>query len=326
MAAPAVPLPGRYRFRAGHGALAIVNASCIKQNGAWVAEPGHVASLTLLREQLIACGFAPIGELGLGAPAGPTADEVRSFIDNLSQRSFEEYDAFLLVIAAHGREGSIVAWPNPGETVKSGPPIQLQEEVFRSFQLAAAVPGSSGMADSTAAARTLVGKPKLFLVDACRSPDPTDPTASQVGPLSNPLSAAQAQPPQSRVFDLLRKKDWYEAVTGPDGGLATRHSDFCVCYSTVSLNQAGVLDSGSCFLTPVAEQLRDFPELSYTEQLHAANFEMARRHSHSGRVAQTTYPQTAQVVETLTRVLHFYLPPNDTPEASLRAMTDIILA
>ena len=91
----------------------------------------------------------------------PTADDVRSFVRGIAERDFSEHDALLMVIGSHGREGHIWAWPNPGEDRKSGP-VALRDEIFALFQ-------SPLYGEASTACRTLGGKPKLFLVDACRS-------------------------------------------------------------------------------------------------------------------------------------------------------------
>ena len=303
----------RYRFRAGRGALVIINASHTRgPDGVLTADPGHFESLTLLREQAERRGFTVIGELG-GEPSatGPLASDVRELIGRIATNDFGEIDALMVVIAAHGQQGQVYAWP---ERDGSSEPIELRD-ILKKFQLVKQDPALVP-AVNTVAAKTLAGKPKLFIIDACRS-------QSHLA-MADPLSDGPEVGAADRVFDQLRPGRTYWPIEGPDGEFTTRYSDFCVCFSTVPFNQAGVLDSGSLFLKAFAEQLRDHPESTFTQQLENANGAMQRQNAGPGRIAKQCYPQCADVKTTLTKALRFTMPDVDAPDSARAWVGDLI--
>ena len=320
MAADPSPLQ-RYKFH--RGALALINASYYAPDEhTYLPEAAHVESLELLRQQAVARGFEVVGQLGINPSTkrGPTAQELREFVDRLAQMDFSEYDAFWLVVASHGHEGSLDLWPDPDHPSLPRS-ISLRDDVFTKFQVAQQ--GQLLMAyvpEGTPAAKTLVGKPKLFVVDACR-----EATPGRESRVEDPLAAPRFQPltDDGVVFDRLIANDYYVPLRDADGEVTTRHSDFCFSFSTVPFNQAGVsVDSN--FLTPLAEQLRDFPQHHYLEQLAGANGAMQRRHANAGKVRGTCFPQCAEIkMCTLTKPLRFVIPDVATPDGAAAWLADL---
>eukprot|EP00966_Prymnesium_polylepis_P153688 3548882-Prymnesium_polylepis.2 len=128
---------------------------------------GINTALNLLREQCLARGFEVVASLGLDSERGPTATEILVLMGRLENMDFSEYDALLIVIAAHGRLGAIRGYAEPNATCRW---IDLRDDIFRRFQLSqqADVDGPPVPPINTVAARTLAGKPKLFVIDAQR--------------------------------------------------------------------------------------------------------------------------------------------------------------
>ena len=304
----------RYPFHKPRGALVLLCASATKNTkGEWEGEPGQLQALADIRKQCIERGFTVIKELGTSGDK-PTAEHIRQFVKELSEHDFSENDALMMVIGSHGHEGHIWAWPNPGEDKKSGP-VALRDEIFSLFQ-----PPLHGT--GTKASQTLVGKPKLFLIDACRSPKGAEGTITCV---EDPLRPAVG--PEARgVFDGLKARDDYNPPIASDGTPVTRYSDFCFGYATVPFNEAGVTLGRSLFLSAFAEQLRDHPHDAFVHQFGAANCAMQRLNGGAGQVKLACFPQCAQLVSyTLLKALYFDAPLVEKPaESGMRHIMDVL--
>ena len=301
----------RYPFQKPRGALVLLCASATRNEttGEWEGEPGQLKSLATIREQCIERGFTVIEELGTSSSAvgKPTANDIHQLVRRLSERDFSENDALMMVIGSHGYEGHIRAWPNAGEDETSGP-VALRDEIFSLFQ-----PALHGT--GTKASQTLVGKPKIFLIDACRSPKGAEGTLTHV---EHPLRPAVG-PEAKGVFDGLQKGQKYTPPVAPDGTTVTRYSDFCFGYATVPFNEAGLLADAttgrSLFLSALAEQLRDHPHGAFVHQFAAANDKMQRQYGKKGQVKVSCFPQCAELVcNTLRKALYFDAPDRDLVE------------
>ena len=301
----------RYPFQKPRGALVLLCASATenKSTGEWVGEPGQLQALAAIREQCIERGFTVIEELGTSSSAvgKPTANDIRQLVRRLSERDFSENDALMMVIGSHGYEGHIRAWPNAGEDKTSGP-VALRDEIFSLFQ-----PALHGT--GTKASQTLVGKPKIFIIDACRLPKGAEGTFTHV---EHPLRPAVG-PEAKGVFDGLREGQKYTPPVAPDGTPVTRYSDFCFGYATVPFNEAGLLAGAttgrSLFLSALAEQLRDCPHDAFVHQFAAANDKMQRQYGKKGEVKVSCFPQCAELVcNTLRKALYFDAPDRDLVE------------
>ena len=305
----------RYPFHKPRGALALLCASASKNKdtGEWEGEPGQLQALADIREQCIERGFTVIKELGTSGEK-PTADDIRKFVRELSEHDFSKNDALMMVIGSHGHEGGIWAWPNLGEDEKSGP-VALRDEIFSLFQ-----PPLLGT--GTKASQTLVGKPKVFLIDACRSPKGDGKS------VEHPLRPARG------VFDGLGEGQYYTPPIAPDGAPVTRYSDFCFGFATVPFNEAGLTQgpltshNRSLFLSAFAEQLRDHPHSAFEHQFGAANREMQRRNGAAGKVKVHCFPQCAELVSnTLLKALYFDAPLIENPaESGDRHIMDVLNA
>ena len=304
----------RYPFHKPRGALALLCASASKNKatGEWEGEPGQLQALADIREQCIERGFTVVKELGTSGEK-PTADDIRKFVRELSEHDFsKDHDALMMVIGSHGHEGHIWAWPNPGEDIKSGP-VALRDEIFSLFQ-----PPLLGT--GTKASQTLVGKPKVFLIDACRSPKGDGKS------VEHPLRPARG------VFDGLGEGQYYTPPIAPDGAPVTRYSDFCFGFATVPFNEAGLTQgpltshNRSLFLSAFAEQLRDHPHSAFDHQFGAANREMQRRNGAAGKVKVHCFPQCAELVSnTLLKALYFDAPLIVNPaESGDRHIMDVL--
>eukprot|EP00966_Prymnesium_polylepis_P027851 643608-Prymnesium_polylepis.1 len=103
-----------------------------------------------------------VAELTSAATSGPTAADVSAHFADLASRDFSEYDALVVIIGSHGCNDAIYGWPDPAANAqKLSGPVPLHDLISR-FQ-----PPPPGH-EWTRAAQTLLGKPKCFVVDACR--------------------------------------------------------------------------------------------------------------------------------------------------------------
>ena len=301
---PAVPEPAaaaaqsntlRYPFQKPRGALVLLCASATRSEttGAWEGEPGQLQSLAAIHKQCIERGFTVIDELGTSTSAvvKPTANDIRQLVRRLSDHDFSDYDALMMIIVSRGHEGHIWAWPNPDEDQKSGP-VALRDEIFSLFQ-----PPLHGT--GTKASKTLVGKPKIFLIDACCSPKGAAAEGT-ITHVADPLRPTAVGTEAKDVFDGLQKGQKNTPPAALDGTPpVTRYSDFCFGYATVPFNQAGATTARSLFLSAFAEQLRDHPHDAFEHQFAAANREMQRQSGAAG------FPQCAQLDSRLLKALYF---------------------
>lgn len=164
----------------------------------WEAEPAHV----LIERQLIdkftkQLGFTLVKSVGL-QNALPTAGDIHKALEELKAMDFSEYHGIFVVVAAHGQEGGVMAGPcASNRNIASGPvPIRAFSSAF---QLA-----PQGEISSLAA-RTLVGKPKVFIFECCRVASQSDGPVPVQHPQRAPSGSfegtgATVQP----VFDHLR--------------------------------------------------------------------------------------------------------------------------
>ena len=155
----------RYAFR--RGAVVIVHSSCNNDNPSkeWVPEEAQTNDIGHLKHLLTRRGFQVVLEMGPTTDLlQPTVVDIEQNISDLASTwkwDDDCFDALIVIIAAHGTLDRITGWPLPGENEKSGP-LDLADKVFRHFQLP--IQGQS----STRASEALKGKPKVFIMDACR--------------------------------------------------------------------------------------------------------------------------------------------------------------
>ena len=328
-AAPSTAVAGvHYEFRESRRALVLLSATatkhsckqsnckgpCAKSNQ-WYPEYGQLQDLKRLRDQCEACGFVVVGELGMNDDEKPTADDVRNFVKDISQRDFNEYDGLMIVIASHGHEGHIWAWPNPSEDQKSGP-VSLRDEIYSLFCQPPVGPG-------TLASKTLVGKPKVFLVDACRGA-----WGDGVTHLEDPQRPSAAKGARG-TYNGLKAGDYHTPHYAPDGTPVLGESDCCFGWATVAFNSAGITNNNSLYLSEVVKQLRENPHrsppLPLVPMLELANGEMQRQYSGAGRVARDGYPQCSEVKSTLRKVLYFDVPQPEA-ESGMPLLRDLLHA
>jgi len=307
--------PGlRYPFRKPRGALIVVEASSHRiEHGVFTPDQGHQVAV----QSLVACceerGFTLVQ--ALQSDRRPTADAIRKLFDEVAEMNFDDYDALMVVIASHGHEGAVMAWPEDGKDEMSGP-VELREDVFRKFQL----PQHSRATVPTNASRTLAGKPKIFLVDACRG---AQAMHNAQYPLHTAVDAGGS------VFDGLNHGDPYRPPLDPNGAPTNREADFFFAYATVPFNTAGVSDTGSVFLSSFAEQMRSNPRSSFVELINATNGSMMLTHGRPGKVRKTCYPQCCQAIGTLSKSLYFHVgeaQPIDPSDEAVQEIRDLLFA
>ena len=281
----------------------------------WLPESGQLRSLGELRKECEACGFVLIDELGIENNKKPNADDVRNFVKGIAQLDFSGYDGLMMVIASHGDEGRIFAWPNPKEDKKSGP-VYLRDEIYSLFRQ----PPAGG---GTPASKSLIGKPKVFLIEACRGAWGDD-----VMHADHPLKPPAAKGANG-VYNGLQGKgpegqpaDYHKPLYLPDHTHVLSESDFLFGWSTVAFNTSGAKDTHTLYLDAVVEQLRENPRrdqpLPLVNMLELANGEMQRKYGGAGRVADQVYPQCSEVCSTLRKVLYFDRPQLNNPMWLLR--------
>ena len=323
-ASPTAAFPGvHYEFREKRRALVLLSAAATKRKdkkNQWCHESGQLHDLEELREECEACGFKLIFELGMEENKKPTAEDVRKFVKDIAQYDFSKFDGLMMVIASHGREGEIWAWPNPNEDEKSGP-VALRDEIYSLFRQPPAGPG-------TPASKSLIGKPKVFLIDACRGAwgddvthpdDPLKPPAAKGA--KGIYNGLKGRGPQGQPADR------HEPISSPGCTPVLVESDFCFGWSTVAFNCSGTTDDHSLYLSAVVKQLRENPHrdppLSLVDMLGLTNGEMQRQHGAAGLVADNVYPQCSDVRSTLRKVLYFDRPQLNNPMCFLRDLLDV---
>ena len=247
-----------YTFQRGYAVL--LSAASHFENGQWVPDPGQQASLKELRELLTDRGFDVIRELGLEGSAvpHPTTTDILQLFEDLESTDFTQWDALLVVIASHGTEGCIFGWPTSTEPAKPSGPISLRESIFSKFKLS---PEQVQAGDGSVASRTLHGKPKLFLIDACREAGRAqDGTTYLQHPIT--LSSVDADDETTarlgapRIFAHLRPGDVYQVAPDPQGESAVAGADFLFGFATLPFNRAGTAGS-SLFLGAVRRPRAD---------------------------------------------------------------------
>ena len=253
----------------------------------------HVHDLPRLRELCSDLNLDIIKELTATKPWGPKASDIAREFGELSHQDLSAYDALVVIIATHGSDGAIYGWPEQladgraGSASLSGP-VNLQEVVIAPFQ----PPGQGG--EWSLAAQTLLGKPKVFIIDACRSLPTNVDTSFSVTLRGDGHSVFEGLP-QCRKYDILRARHQLS------GEATTRLSDILVAYSTVGLNSAGMLPSeGSNYLSSLVEVAKRRSEGgSFVGILENVNDRMQQLHSGGSRSAPDLkvmvhgYPQCA---------------------------------
>lgn len=332
-AAPSAAVAGvHYEFRESRRALVLLSATATKhscnqrgckppcaKNNQWYPEYGQLQDLKLLRDQCEACGFVVEGKLGMNDDEKPTADDVRNFVKDVAQRDFSKYDGLMMVIASHGHEGHIWAWPNPSEDKKSGP-VALRDEIYSLFCQPPVGPG-------TLASKTLVGKPKVFLVDACRGAWGDGATH-----VEDPLKPSAAKGARG-IYNGLKAGDDHKPHYAPDDHNHSTpvlgESDCCFGWATVAFNSSGVTENNSLYLSAVVKQLRENPHrdppLPLVSMLELANGEMQRQYGRAGVVAKDGYPMCSEVKSTLRKVLYFDAPQLEA-ESGMWLLRDLLHA
>ena len=206
-------------------------------------ESGQLRCLKELREECEKRGFDFIMTLGIDDDEKPNADEVRNFVKGIAEFNFSDHDGLVMVIASHGHEGHIWAWPNESEDTKKSGPVALRDEIYSPIR----------------ANETLIGKPKVFLIEACRGAWGDDVTH-----VDDPLKPPAAKGAKG-IYNGLKgpgpeqPADYHEPLASPDGTPVLGESDCLFGWSTVAFNTSGVTDDRSLYLSAVVKQLRENP-------------------------------------------------------------------
>ena len=310
--------PGvHYEFREKRRALVLLSAAATKRKVGkhgqlfWCPEFGQLRSLKELREECEKCGFDVIRKLGIDDNEKPTADDVRNFVKGIAEFNFSDYDGLMMVIASHGHEGHIWAWPNPSEDTKSGP-VGLRDEIYSPIR----------------ANETLIGKPKVFLIESCRGAWGDDVTH-----VDDPLKPPAAKGDKG-IYNGLKGKeqgqpaDYHKPLELPDGTPVLGESDCLFGWSTVAFNTSGVTDERSLYLSAVVKQLRENPRrdlpLPLVNMLELTNGDMQREHVGPGLVADEVYPQCSLVLSTLRKVLYFDAPLLEAAASKMWVLRDVL--
>ena len=232
----------------------------------------------------------------------PTASEIQQHIQQTAAGWADGFDALVVVITGHGHYDKLMAWPSDLSSPERSGPLDLKEAVFSQFQL----PPQKSTVSATLASERLKGKPKIFIVDACRSPD------GQSGEMSAPLHplVESSSGHAGGGIDGLTKGEYYEAMMDSHSDTFTRYSDFLFCFATTPFNESGVLGSSSNFLGSLIHAMKDDPIRLFTETLTAASRAMLNFHArNSGKLKHVNFPHTAEISpNTLRKGLKFTTP------------------
>ena len=274
------------------------------------AEQPQVDDMGRLKKTLKERGFEVVLELGptTSVPM-PTVADVEQQITELTSSSWkwpdDHFDALIVVLASHGNLDRFYAWPLPDQDRKSGP-LDMADKIFSRFQLP--VRDES----ATRASEALRGKPKIFIVDACRGIDTgfrRDP--QEIRRLGrHPLAwTPTAREPSGSVDGLVEGKGRHEPIVSQDGEVVSRYTDFLFCWSTMPYNIAGMNADHSNFLDCVVRELEARPTGSLVDILTAAVKGVPRWGANPGIVGTHNMPQSAELGPmTLRKTLRLVIP------------------
>lgn len=283
----------RYPYR--RGAAVLVFASCNKERGRWVAEKGHQSNLPRVRATAALLHLDIVAELASAATSGPTAAEISAHFAELASRDFSEYDALVVIIASHGCNDAIYGWPDPAANAqKLSGPVPLHDLISQ-FQ-----PPPPGH-EWTRAAQTLLGKPKCFVIDACRVLGEGEHRFT-VSLTSDKRNVFEGLPPAAK-YDVLR-------AAHHGGAITTRVSDVLVAYSTVRFNEGGITNLGSNYLNALIETVQRDPSASLQDVLSAVNGAMQMAHAAGRR------PETTASINVMCPAPHDAAPSSGYPQCS----------
>lgn len=184
-----------------------------------------------------------------------SSKEIKVAIDKVATADHSSYSCFVCVFLAHGDDG--VIFGRDGSNADSSTHVRLKDDVFDKFR------GDR--------CKSLTGKPKIFIIQACRGEAYEEPVVEFEFDSS---ATTTDSVPLSHVGEGTKP-------TIPSG------ADFLICYSTsqgfYSFRNS---ENGSWYISTLCEQLRNYGREEFTKILTRVHHQVSLRES------QTSFPET----------------------------------
>ncbi|XP_019626607.1 PREDICTED: uncharacterized protein LOC109471708 [Branchiostoma belcheri] len=225
-----------------------------------------------------------------------TAQQIEAVTKEVSKRDHSSYDCFVLFLLSHGTETGVLGTDGQHVSVDS---------IISSFQ----------------ACKSLVGKPKLFFIQACRGGDrdkgleQTDSATDEASSTSQTRTEASNRSTEATVSPPPPTITWVTppaAVESPDAGetLPTA-SDRLVMYATVHGHVSWRnSETGTWLVEALADVITEHADMKELhDMLMMVNAKVAKTQTQEHK-----YKQQSEVTHTLRKRLYFF--PSSSPESS----------
>ncbi|XP_071829818.1 caspase-6-like [Apostichopus japonicus] len=200
-----------------------------------------------------------------------SSKDIKDTINKMAERDHSNADCFVCVFLTHGDDGVVY-----GSESKAGDPttdVRLQEDVFEKFR------GKN--------CGSLIGKPKIFIIQACRGTVYEEPVIE-----ADSATSVDAGTPLPEFEEGTRP-------TIPSG------ADFLICYSTSQGFFAfRNVNNGSWYISELCEQLKKFSaDEEFTKILTRVHHKVSQRESQSENPDASGKKQMPCFVSMLTKQL-----------------------
>ncbi|KAJ8023166.1 Caspase-7 [Holothuria leucospilota] len=200
------------------------------------------------------------------------AKEIKEEIKNVAEEDHDNADCFLCAFLTHGDDGVVYGSDSIQADALTG--IDLQTDVFEHFQ--------------DQKCKSLIGKPKIFLIQACK-PQEDDYSTRGVSTTES-ISASSTGPDVEEGIRLII----------PSG------TDFLICYSTqLGFHSFRSRKEGSWYISTLCKKMKEVgKDIEFTNILTKVQGEVALRTSFSSSNDKCT-AQKPCFISMLTKLLYF---------------------